>query len=228
MIGVGRAGPAARGLATASMRLDAPVMRELVERSVAELGVVQAWDTVLCPVLIGIGERHAATHALIEVEHLISRTVSEVLGAVPRPAGGDRAPRILLACADEEQHSLALEALAAALSEAGVGCRMLGARVPPGALRDAVARTGPAAVVLWAQLPETADTAQLTPLLRGARPANAGGRRRARLAPGGAARRSRSARLPRRRGRRHDDRGDVPRPALARHSPGGSASLARR
>ena len=166
-IGVGRAGPAARGLARASMRLDAPAMRELVERAVAEMGVVQAWDTVLCPVLIGVGQRHAATQALIEVEHLISRTVSEVLGAVPRPTGGGRMPRILLACADEEQHSLALEALAAALAEAGLGCRMLGARVPPAALREAVARTGPAAVVVWAQAPETADTAQLTPLLTG-------------------------------------------------------------
>ncbi|HEU4426965.1 MAG TPA: MerR family transcriptional regulator [Pilimelia sp.] len=166
-IGVGRAGRTARGLARASMRLDAPAMREIVAGTVAELGVVDAWDTVLCPVLIGIGHRHAATNALVEVEHLISRTVSEVLGAIPRPPSGGRPPRVLLACADEEQHSLALEALAAALAEAGVDCRMLGARVPPAALREAVARTGPVVVVLWAQVPATADVAQLTPLLTG-------------------------------------------------------------
>jgi hypothetical protein len=145
------------------MRLDADAMRALIERSVAEHGVVATWDTLLRPVLVGIGERHAATAALVEVEHLTSRTASEVLAAVPRPVG--RAPAILLACADEEQHSLPLEALAAALAEAGVACRLFGARVPPGALRDAVARTGPAAVVVWSHLKNTADPAQIEALL---------------------------------------------------------------
>jgi DNA-binding transcriptional MerR regulator len=164
-IAVGRAGPAARGLARAAMRMDAAAMREQIDRSIVDHGVVQTWDTVLCPVLIGVGQRHAATAALVEVEHLISRTVSEALGAVPRPPGGAGVPPILLACADEEQHSLALEALAAALAEAGLPARMLGGRVPPPALRDAVARIGPVAVVLWAQLPDTADPAQLTGIL---------------------------------------------------------------
>jgi MerR family transcriptional regulator, light-induced transcriptional regulator len=166
-IPVGRSGPAARGLARAGTRLDAPVMRQLIERAIADLGVVEAWDTVMCPVLIGIGRRHAATAAFVEVEHLISRTVSEVLGAVPRPPASAHPPRILLACADEEQHSLALEALSAALAEIGVPCRLLGARVPPQALHDAVTRTGPLAVLVWAQTPATADVAQLLPLLRG-------------------------------------------------------------
>jgi methanogenic corrinoid protein MtbC1 len=75
----------------------------------------------------------------------------------------------LLACTDEEQHSLPLEALAAALAQAGVACRMLGARVPPAALIDSVRRTGPAVVVLWAHAAETADVNQLRGLLAGPR-----------------------------------------------------------
>jgi DNA-binding transcriptional MerR regulator len=165
VIPVGRAGPNARGLARAAMRLDVEAMRGLIERSVAKHGVVATWDTLVRPVLVGIGERHAATTALVEVEHLTSRTVSEVFAAVPRPVG--RAPAVLLACADEEQHSLPLEALAAALAELGVPCRLFGARVPPGALRDAVARTGPVAVIVWAHLAQTADPAQLATLLAG-------------------------------------------------------------
>jgi MerR family transcriptional regulator, light-induced transcriptional regulator len=164
VIAVGRAGAAARGLARAAMRLDTPAMRDLLQRAVAEQGVVAAWDTVLCPVLVGVGRRHAATSALVEVEHLISRTASEVLGAVPRPGG---TPRILLACADEEQHTLPLEALAAALAEAGTGCRLLGARVPPRALYEAVARTGPAAVLVWSQMASTGGVDQLRPLVSG-------------------------------------------------------------
>ncbi len=89
------------------------------------------------PVLVGIGERYESTHRFIEVEHLISRSVTEVLGSIRRPSS-DQVPRVLLAAADEELHTLPLEALAAALAQAGVATRLLGARVPPEALSDAV------------------------------------------------------------------------------------------
>jgi DNA-binding transcriptional MerR regulator len=163
VIGVGTAGDAARGLAHAAMRLDAVAMRATIERSIAASGVVATWDTLLRPVLVGVGERHA----LVEVEHLLSRCVSEALGAVPRPPAAAGPPRILLACADEEQHSLPLEALAAALAEAGIPCRLLGARVPPSALAGAVRRTGPDAVVVWSHSHDTADPRQLDALRSG-------------------------------------------------------------
>jgi hypothetical protein len=139
-------------------------MRSVIMDAIGGHGVVHAWDVILLPVLAGIGERHAATGRLIEVEHLLSRSVSEALAAVPRPGPGV-ADRILLACADEEQHSLALEALAAALAERHQGCRLLGARVPGEALTDAVRRVGPAAVVLWSQAEATANPDQLTATL---------------------------------------------------------------
>jgi MerR family transcriptional regulator, light-induced transcriptional regulator len=165
-IPVGRAGPSARGLARAAVRLDSATMREMIERAIAVDGVVSTWDSVLRPVLVGIGERHAVTRRLVDVEHLFSRTLSEVLGAVPRPSAAAPA-RILLACADEEQHSLPLEALAAALAQAGVPCRLLGARVPPLALLESVSRTGPAVVTLWSHAAETAHVDQLHGLLTG-------------------------------------------------------------
>jgi hypothetical protein len=55
-----------------------------------------------------------------------------------------------------EPHSLPLDALAAALAEAGIPAIPLGARAPSDAIRDAARRTGPAVVVLWAQLPTLA------------------------------------------------------------------------
>jgi DNA-binding transcriptional MerR regulator len=157
-------GAAVRGLGRAALRLNAPAVRQRVDEAVRELGVVAAWDRVLRPVLVGIGQRYSATGAYVEVEHLVSGCVSAVLGAVPRPAAG--APvRILLACADEEQHSLPLEALSAALAADGVPARSLGARVPPAALRAAVRRTGPAAVLVYSHLRETASPEQLTGIL---------------------------------------------------------------
>lgn len=168
-IPIGRAGPAARGLARAASRLDAPAQRDILEMTIANHGVVEAWEQVIMPVLIGIGERYALTQRFIEVEHLVSRSVTEMLSAVPRPPS-DESPRVLLAAADEEQHTLPLEALAAALAEAGVPSRLLGARVPPQALSDAIARTGPVAVVLWSQTPSTGDPEQLRRLLGGTHP----------------------------------------------------------
>ncbi|MEH1098572.1 MerR family transcriptional regulator [Micromonospora sp. CPCC 205561] len=164
-IPVGRAGPAARGLARAAMRLDSMVIDETITKAVEAHGVIATWDGLLRPVLVGIGERHAATGGLVEVEHLLSRCVSETFATVIRAGRPTGPARVLLACADEEQHSLPLEALAAALAEAGVGFRMLGARVPTPALTEAVARTGPAAVVIWSHTRPTADPAQLNAVL---------------------------------------------------------------
>jgi hypothetical protein len=158
-IALGETEPAARGLARAAMRLDVPAMREMLQMLVDERGVARAWTDVAVPVLVGIGERYQVTQRFVEVEHLLSRCLTETLAAVPRPRGEARP--VLLAAADEEQHTLPLEALAAALAEAGVAARLLGARVPPRALADAITRTGPVAVVLWSQLPETGDPAQL-------------------------------------------------------------------
>jgi hypothetical protein len=163
-IPVGRAGPTARGMARAAMRLDAPALRDIVEMTLTNRGVIRTWEEALLPVLIGIGERYADTKRFIEVEHLVSRCITEGLSLVPRPSG---LPRVLLTAADEEQHTLPLEALAAALAEQGVPCRLLGARVPPRALGDAVRRTGPAAVVVWSHTTGTADIAQLNALLTG-------------------------------------------------------------
>lgn len=155
-IPVGRAEPGARGLARAAMRLDTLTMSEVIAGAVRERGVVDTWDQLLRPVLVGIGNRHAATGQLVEVEHLLSRSISEALAAVPRPHPPPL-PRVLLACAPEEQHSLPLEALAAALAQHNRGSRLLGARVPTAALAAAIDRIRPTAVVVWSHTRDTGD-----------------------------------------------------------------------
>jgi hypothetical protein len=75
---------------------------------------------------------------------------------------------VLLACAPEEQHSLPLSALAAALAEQGIGARLLGGGLPLPALRAAVRRTGPAALMVWSHAATSADVRLLDalPVLR--------------------------------------------------------------
>ncbi len=153
--------PQLRGLRRAALALDAVQVDRILRRAVAE-DVAAAWTRLMCPALRDIGRRHAATGRYVDVEHLLSQAVSAALSRVERP---DAAPAVLLACAPDEQHSLPLEALAAALAARGTASRMLGARVPAAALVAAITRTGPRAVVLWAHAPATADAGQLAAVL---------------------------------------------------------------
>ena len=157
-----------RGLARAAMALDAGSIRVAVDRAVVEHGVIPTWTELLCPVLVAVGERWAATGEGVEVEHLLAETAGSALRAVstaPEPRNGRP---VLLACAPQEQHSLPLAALAAALAEQGIGARLLGGGLPLAALRAAVRRTGPAALMVWAHAVTSADVQVLDalPVLR--------------------------------------------------------------
>ncbi|MCX4776536.1 MerR family transcriptional regulator [Streptomyces sp. NBC_01264] len=158
--------PECRGLARAAVRLDAPAVEDLLASVLAELGPVTAWEEVIAPTLHAVGRKWAsAGERYVEVEHLLSWYVSAALhrirpapDALPAP-GPVPAPPVLLACTPGEQHSLPMEALAAALGERALPVRMFGAALPADALCEAVRRTGPRAVVLWAQSRTTADAA---------------------------------------------------------------------
>jgi MerR family transcriptional regulator, light-induced transcriptional regulator len=152
----------AKGLRRAALALDPASVSRLLELALAA-GVARAWTEVIAPALRDLGSQYSTAGRYIAAEHLLSAAVSAALAVVPRPPAR---PRVLLGCAPSEQHSLPLEALAAALAERGVASRMLGARVPGNALRDAITRTGPAAVLIWAHAPATAGYDQIADAAR--------------------------------------------------------------
>jgi DNA-binding transcriptional MerR regulator len=158
------AGPRARGLGRAAAALDVSGIRALLASAIAESGVIPAWDEVVRPVLAAVGRRWAHSGAGVEIEHLLSGCVLVAFGVPSTPVPA-RTP-VLLAGMPGEQHTLPIAALAAALAERGTGCRPMGADVPTRALVAAIRRTAPAAVVLWAQAPETADPEVLRALPR--------------------------------------------------------------
>ncbi|MFL4907613.1 MerR family DNA-binding transcriptional regulator [Streptomyces sp. MMS24-I2-30] len=151
-----------RGLARAAVRLDAPELTHRLLDAVRRHGLTVAWEEVMVPTLRAVGRKwESSGDRYVEVEHLLSWHISSTLRSAPLllpsapPAA--KAPPVVLACTPGEQHSLALEALTAALGERGVPTRTLGAAVPAEALLACVRRTGPAAVVLWAQTRSTAS-----------------------------------------------------------------------
>ncbi|MFF7254085.1 MerR family transcriptional regulator [Streptomyces microflavus] len=158
---VGRARRECRGLARAAVRLDAQAMDELLDAAIDKYGLLAAWESVIMPTLHAVGRKwETVGERYVEVEHLLSWHVSSAL----RRAAARRAPTAgsgvsLLACTPGESHTLALEALAAGLTRQGLPVRMFGAALPVEAMEEAVRRTGPAAVVLWAQSRSTASRA---------------------------------------------------------------------
>ena len=141
------------GLSRAAMAMDAVATQQLVADSIARLGVLAVWNDVLRPVLSALASRWAHSGECVEVERMVHEcTLAAVVAATP-VVTAPRNPRPVLLCgAPEEQHALPLYVLRAALARDGIGTQMLGAALPADALAAAVRRTGPAAVVVWAQL----------------------------------------------------------------------------
>jgi len=159
------AGSAARGLGRAAMALDAAAVTGLLAEALVADGVEATWDGLVQPVLAAVGQRWAHTGAGVEVEHLISECVLATFGAHRRAAGpaGETRP-VLIAAMPGERHTLPIAALATTLAHRGVAHRYLGADLPADALLAAVQRTAPVAVVLWAQVGDTAHAGVLDAL----------------------------------------------------------------
>ena len=145
-------------LVTAAFKLDVAAASQLLDRHIRHFGVLDTWDELVRPAFAAIGARQDDGERCIDVEHALSWTVSKALQRRPStPAAGPAV--VILACTAGEAHTLALEALCAALDERGHHAVMLGADVPGPALIDAIERrtSDDVTVVLWSQHRETAD-----------------------------------------------------------------------
>jgi methanogenic corrinoid protein MtbC1 len=146
-------------MARAALRLDTAALDELLGAAIREYGLVDAWTELIMPTLQAVGRKwEASGDRYVEVEHFLSWHVSGALRRhAPPTAPGPRGATTILACVPGENHTLALEALTAVLTERGLLVRMFGAALPVESLVAAVRRTGPVAVGLWAQSRSTAS-----------------------------------------------------------------------
>jgi len=166
----GPAIPTAAMLARATMMLDSQTVYDWIDASLTRHGVPWTWERLVLPVFETICDRQAESGASVEIEHLFSdRLLAALIRLTERPALPVNTRPVLLACAEEEQHSLPIYALAATLTtDHQVETRVLGARTPYPALADAMRRLSPSVVFVWSQMPFTGDPAPLAslPVLR--------------------------------------------------------------
>ncbi|GGO61102.1 MerR family transcriptional regulator [Nonomuraea cavernae] len=161
----GVAVPSMARLARAADALDGPTVAAAVAAALDSRGVRWTWQELVLPVFDRICRTQARTGSGIDVEHLFSdRLLAELHRYAERHPVPVTGRAVLLACAEDEQHSLPVHALAAGLAERGVDARTLGARVPNSALATAMRRLGPAVVFVWSQQETTGDPAPLAAL----------------------------------------------------------------
>ena len=117
-------------------------------------GVLEAWPDLLSPALIAIGEGWVAGEVDIVGEHVASERLMAELRLHTRSFAASPTGRsaVVLASAEEDQHSLPVYALESALAEQGRGSLVLGARVPWESLAGLARDTDPEVIFVWATL----------------------------------------------------------------------------
>ena len=147
-----------RGLTRAATMLDQESCRKIIGQLIDSKGVVWVWDNVLVETLQALGQKWEQTGQGIEVEHLIVEVIESefrlIATSINEPVN---TKPILLACTAHELHTLPIYAIAAALAQHNISCRILGPRLPAESLAAAVSKIGPSAVLVWSQTKGTAE-----------------------------------------------------------------------
>ncbi len=128
--------------ATASF--DSERIAAAVQRALYLGPSVTVFERVFSPTLATIGERWRLGSMSIAQEHIAARIIGDALRLMLRaaqPSTGEQ--RVLLACFADEEHVIPLYGIALRFAEWGFKTVMLGAKTPPGALRDAIAAVHP-------------------------------------------------------------------------------------
>ena len=153
------------GIHKALQAFDIAFVEEVLRSELDAHGVEMTWHEIIVPTLIEIGEDWEASGQGIEIEHAFSECLKKVFrersASCEAPVNGHP---VVIAAVGEEQHSLPLHALEAALCELGIKTHFLGARTPLEAISATVTRLAPPAVFLWALLPHNANPEYFTNL----------------------------------------------------------------
>lgn len=138
-------------LRDAALDLDARRCSQILDGSLEARGIVGTWTDVVRPVLEDVRARWARAAAKVDAAPLLADCVVNAVDRVVSVAGG--APKVLLACAEDEADAMGLHVLAAALWDTDTATRSLGARVPREALAAVARQTAPHAAVVLAEQP---------------------------------------------------------------------------
>lgn len=131
---------------------DVSAVQVAVEEAVALFGIEEGWDKIVVPALIEVGAQWHDGRLGVAAEHLLSARIVTVLRSATHAFATHGPSRVVLASAEEEQHTLPIVALGAALASRGHASTELGSRLPLESLEAFVAKTKPEVVFLWSSV----------------------------------------------------------------------------
>ena len=145
------------GIDKALLAFDVAFVEETLRHEINASGVEITWHEIIVPTLIAIGEAWQSSGKGIEIEHAFTEVLKKILRerALTAMTPINTNP-VILASIGEEQHSLPLHALEAALAEIGISTYFLGARTPFDAIAATLPRIAPPAIFLWATFSQNA------------------------------------------------------------------------
>jgi DNA-binding transcriptional MerR regulator len=151
-------GPEAQeGLLDALLAFDEAAVDALLDEALASFSTEAVLGELVLPVLRTLGERWASGDASVAQEHFASGIIRGRLLGLARGWGAGGGPLALLACPSGELHDLGLIAFGLSLSRRGWRVNLLGGDTPAEALLECVARTQPAATIVFARDAEAAE-----------------------------------------------------------------------
>ena len=154
---------AADELIASLARLDATVVKRIIDEQFALRSYEAVVDDWLMPTLVRVGEAWAAGTISEAGEHLVANVVMRRLAAAFDAVGPNPpTPPAIVGAPSGVTHELGLMSFAVALRRAGVATIYLGSEVPPPAWADALATTG--AVVSVTSIPRRADAKRVATL----------------------------------------------------------------
>ena len=141
-------------LLAATRRLDGPAIGRLLSTMAAFDSATDVFDRVLTPVLERVGEAWAAGELTEAHEHLLTEHVGSALSAwAGRVREADTRGKVVVACFADELHSLPAYAFGLRVADWGFAPVVLGARVPPAAIRTAAVELSPVLIALSLTMP---------------------------------------------------------------------------
>ncbi|MGC4153852.1 MAG: MerR family transcriptional regulator [Propionicimonas sp.] len=163
---------AADELIAALARLDATVVKRIIDEQFALRSYEAVVDDWLMPTLVRVGEAWASGTISEAGEHLVANVVMRRLAAAFDAVGPNPpTPPAIIGAPSGVTHELGLMAFAVALRRAGAATIYLGSDVPPPAWAEALTTTG--AVASVTAIPRRADARRVATLaerLHAARP----------------------------------------------------------
>lgn len=143
-----------RELADALAAFDEPRAHAVLDSLLATATVDAVLSEVVMPYLHDLGERWERGEASVAQEHFASALLRGRLLGLARGWGRGLGPRVVLACAPDEQHDLGLIAFGLALRARGWRIVYLGADTPLASVADAAHAADPVLVVVSAVRPK--------------------------------------------------------------------------